>query len=150
MFTKVQEKGDFSEFTGVGFLGGFPYFCNRSIDIPMNTLRKYRTLSCLLTLAVFMLFTGATLRPELQGLDKGKDGPIRVIRIQSGSSEFLAPNIHRVYNFHPPFPVTCCFVRPYFAMDSDPGACEGGYNGFPHVQGIFSSMLLEQICKLQI
>lgn len=116
----------------------------------METFRKYRVVSCFLTIIVFFLFTGSTLRPEFQGSDKGKDDPIRVVRLQSGSSEFLAPNIQRVYNFHPPYPVISCFVRPFFAMEPDPGACHGRQNGFPVVPGIFSSIILEQICKLQI
>jgi len=116
----------------------------------MNRFRKYHFLSVTFLLFTFLSFSRYSIQVlPITGQEANKDD-IRFTLVHSISSEFLLPGIERVQSIHI-FPVLKYYSEGYtYSALQKASPLSEGLNNVPIVCTASNSILLEQICKLQI
>ena len=116
----------------------------------MNRFRKFHFLSVAFILFTFLSFSRYSIqRLTISAQETGK-GDIRFTLVHSISSEYLLPSIERTQNTHV-LPILKCYSegQTYTELQKSLPVSEIK-NSSPVIRTACNSVLLEQICKLQI
>lgn len=116
----------------------------------MNIFRKFHFLSVTFILFTFLSFSRYTTQALILSEQSTSKGDIKFTLLHSISSEFLLPSIERTQNIQI-LPVLKCYTEGHsFIEFKKTLPVSERINHIPFVSIASNSILLEQICKLQI
>lgn len=126
------------------------YLCKHLNGMYMNLFRKFHFLSITFILFTFLSFSRDAPQALTLSEQSTSKGDIKFTLLHSISSEFLLPSIERTQNIQI-LPILKCFTEsPSFSEFQKTLPASESINHIPIVSFASNSILLEQICKLQI
>ncbi|MCK9204947.1 MAG: hypothetical protein M0P58_11010 [Bacteroidales bacterium] len=114
----------------------------------MKIFRKFRFLFIIFFVLTFLPFPGYSGTFTLEQISG--DGIMKFDQLHAFSLEYLIPNIERIHHFTIPPMVKCFPERQAFNESMKIAPCSIASVYSPDVSYIINTILLSQICKLQI